>query len=128
MSEHARNTTPMLESLRRGAKTWSGTLCQAPVVKGKKRCRMHGGAAGSGAPKANRNALKHGLTTRGAIEQTRAVNTILRRSRKMLDEISRASAGKPSLAVYAGAVADAPTWSPMLRMIGLPCGSCSILP
>jgi glucans biosynthesis protein len=78
----------MLESLRCGARTRSGKLCQAPAIKGKKRCRMHGGAARSGAPKANRNALKHGLTTREAIEQTRAVNTILRRSRKMLDEIS----------------------------------------
>jgi hypothetical protein len=87
MSRRTRNTGPMLNSLRCEARTRSGTFCQAPAVQGKKRCRMHGGAAGSGAPKGNRNALKHGLSTREAIEQTRAVNAILRRSRKMLDEI-----------------------------------------
>jgi hypothetical protein len=83
-----RNTGPMLNSLRCGARTRSGVACQAPAVQGKRRCRMHGGAAGSGAPAENRNALKHGLTTREAIEQRKAVNTLLRRSRKMLEEIS----------------------------------------
>jgi uncharacterized protein YjcR len=29
---------------------------------------MHGGVPGLGAPKKNRNAFKHGLFTRGAIE------------------------------------------------------------
>ena len=32
------------------AKTRSGSPCRSPSVKGKLRCRMHGGAAGSGAP------------------------------------------------------------------------------
>lgn len=41
------------------AKTRKGTACQAPAVRGAKRCRMHGGK-GSGAPKGNRNAWKHG--------------------------------------------------------------------
>ncbi|WP_369076734.1 HGGxSTG domain-containing protein [Sphingopyxis jiangsuensis] len=36
-----------------------GTGCQSPAIKGKLRCRMHGGK-GSGAPRANRNAWKHG--------------------------------------------------------------------
>jgi hypothetical protein len=54
------NTGPMLASPRCGARTRAGTPCQAPAVKGKKRCRMHGGAAGSGAPRGNQNALKHG--------------------------------------------------------------------
>jgi uncharacterized protein YjcR len=35
-------------------------------VTGKKRCRMHGGTAGSGAPRGNKNALKHGRFTREA--------------------------------------------------------------
>ena len=38
-------------------------LVPFPAVAGKKRCRMHGGAKGSGAPKGNKNALKHGLHT-----------------------------------------------------------------
>jgi len=43
-----------------GAKTRCGEPCKLPPVKGKMRCRMHGGANGSGAPKGNQNALKHG--------------------------------------------------------------------
>ncbi|WP_419180073.1 HGGxSTG domain-containing protein [Erythrobacter oryzae] len=41
------------------ARTRSGNPCQSPAVKGKARCRMHGGK-GSGAPRGNRNAYKHG--------------------------------------------------------------------
>lgn len=41
------------------AKTRGGEPCQAPAVRGKARCRMHGGK-GSGAPKGNHNAWKHG--------------------------------------------------------------------
>jgi hypothetical protein len=37
------------------ARTRRGTLCQSPAVAGKTRCRMHGGASGSGAPKGKRN-------------------------------------------------------------------------
>jgi hypothetical protein len=46
--DHRRNTEPMLNAPRCGAKTRSGAPCQAPAVSGKARCRMHGGAAGSG--------------------------------------------------------------------------------
>jgi hypothetical protein len=45
---HPRTTGPMLSSPRCGARTRSGNACQSPAVRGKKRCRMHGGAAGSG--------------------------------------------------------------------------------
>lgn len=45
---------------RCGAKTRAGTTCRCPAVRGKKRCRVHGGAKGSGAPKGNKNAFKHG--------------------------------------------------------------------
>ncbi|WP_414888878.1 HGGxSTG domain-containing protein [Sphingomonas sp. Leaf67] len=44
------------------ARTRSGTPCQSPAVRGKRRCRMHGGT-NPGAPRGNRNALKHGLRT-----------------------------------------------------------------
>ena len=37
------------------AQTRRGRPCQSPAVAGKARCRMHGGAAGSGAPKGKRN-------------------------------------------------------------------------
>lgn len=47
---------------RCGANTRAGTPCKSPAIRLKKRCRMHGGK-GSGAPKDNQNAFKHGLTT-----------------------------------------------------------------
>jgi hypothetical protein len=51
MAIHRRNTGPMLASPRCGAKTRSGQPCMSPAVNGKIRCRMHGGAVGSGAPR-----------------------------------------------------------------------------
>src|SRR5947208_8674569 len=77
MSAHIRYTGPMLASPRCGAKTHSGGACRSPAVHGKKRCRMHGGAPGSGAPKANRNARKHGMFTGEAIEERRQVQALL---------------------------------------------------
>ena len=59
----------------------------SPAVRGKKRCRMHGGALGSGAPKGNRNAVKHGLYTRAAIEERKRVKDLLRQAQKLADNI-----------------------------------------
>jgi uncharacterized protein YjcR len=56
-------------------------------VHGKKRCRMHGGAAGSGAPKANQNARKHGLFSRDAIEERKEIQALLGEARKLLEEM-----------------------------------------
>jgi uncharacterized protein YjcR len=84
---HPRNTGPMLGSQRCGAKTRKGGLCKSPAVHGKKRCRMHGGAHGSGAPKENKNALKHGLFTKQAIEQRKHRQALLRQSRSLLRDI-----------------------------------------
>lgn len=84
MATHQRNTCPMRSSPRCGAKTRNGAPCQAPAVSGKKRCRMHGGALGSGAPKGNRNAYKHGLYTREAIEQRRALASFIREAEETL--------------------------------------------
>jgi hypothetical protein len=59
----------------------------APAVIGKKRCRMHGGALGSGAPRGNRNALKRGFFTRDAIEERRKLREFLRQSHALIHEI-----------------------------------------
>ena len=83
MANHPRNTGPMRSSLRCGAKTRSGKPCMAPAVSGKKRCRMHGGAAGSGAPIGNQNALKSGLFTREAIAERRALRDLIRSARQL---------------------------------------------
>jgi hypothetical protein len=87
MSDYARNSGPMLASLRCGAKTRCGGACRSPAVSGRKRCRMHGGAHGSGAPKANRNARKHGLFTRDAIAERRQIQVLLGEARKLLEEM-----------------------------------------
>jgi hypothetical protein len=84
---HPRNTGPMLAGLRCGARTRSGGSCRSPAVGGKKRCRMHGGAAGSGAPKENQNALKHGLFTKEAISERKQVGALIDEARKLLQDI-----------------------------------------
>lgn len=84
---HPRNTAPMRASLRCGAKTRSGRPCQSPAVSGKRRCRMHGGAAGSGAPRGNQNALKHGHYTREALAERQQLQALIRQSRKLLIDI-----------------------------------------
>lgn len=43
-----------------GARTRRDGRCQGLAVNGRQRCRMHGGAPGSGAPVGNRNAWRHG--------------------------------------------------------------------
>jgi hypothetical protein len=87
MSDHARMIGPMLASPRCGARTRRGSPCRAPAVRGKRRCRMHGGAPGSGAPKANQNARKHGLFTREAIEERRRIQALLGEARRLMEEI-----------------------------------------
>ncbi len=58
--KHGNNPMQLADVKRCGAKTRSGKPCEAPAVKGKLRCRMHGGNS-PGAPKGNKNAFKHGL-------------------------------------------------------------------
>ncbi|WP_409996091.1 HGGxSTG domain-containing protein [Qipengyuania aquimaris] len=75
----------MRESPRCGAKTRMGNSCQSPAVSGRKRCRMHGGAKGSGAPLGNQNALKHCEYTREAKEFRKHIRRLLRSGNEMLD-------------------------------------------
>jgi uncharacterized protein YjcR len=48
---------------------------------------MHGGAEGSGAPRGNKNALKHGRFTREAIEERRQLLALLRESNALIRSI-----------------------------------------
>jgi uncharacterized protein YjcR len=48
---------------------------------------MHGGAAGSGAPKENKNALKHGVFTKEAIKERKQVQALIGETRKLLRDI-----------------------------------------
>jgi uncharacterized protein YjcR len=77
----------MLASPRCGAKVRSGGSCRSPAVRGKKRCRMHGGARNSGAPRGNRNARKHGLFTTDAIVERKRIQNLLADARILLEEL-----------------------------------------
>jgi hypothetical protein len=46
-----------------------------------------GGAHGSGAPKANENARKHGLYAGDAIAERRQIQALLGEARKLLEEM-----------------------------------------
>ncbi|WP_245477194.1 HGGxSTG domain-containing protein [Bradyrhizobium guangzhouense] len=88
---HARNTEAMQASLRCGAQTRLGEPCRAPALRGKMRCRMHGGAWGSGAPDGNSNAVKHGYFTREAVEERRFVRSILAEAESLLSRLPDAN-------------------------------------
>ena len=77
----------MNRTLRCGARTRGGKPCRSPAVRGKRRCRMHGGAAGSGAPIGNKNALRHGLYTAEAIARRRELTAMIRMARATLADL-----------------------------------------
>jgi hypothetical protein len=91
MVGHRRNTAPMLATPRCGAKTRAGRPCVSPAVRGKRRCRMHGGAPGSGAPLGNKNALKTGRYTRKAKAEHKKILEILRHARELMEKVKRAA-------------------------------------
>lgn len=66
----SKTATPFENARRCGAKAKStGQPCQAMAIKEKRRCRLHGGAPGSGASPGNQNALKHGYYSRAVMMQ-----------------------------------------------------------
>lgn len=80
-----------------GAKTRAGLPCRLPPVKGRTRCRMHGGSTPrsnrGGAPKGNRNAVVHGYYSAEArmerkrlAAQIRWVKNEMREMRKLKEE------------------------------------------
>ncbi|WP_301267676.1 MULTISPECIES: HGGxSTG domain-containing protein [unclassified Bradyrhizobium] len=81
----------MRSSPRCGAQTRNGEACRAPALRGRMRCRMHGGAWGSGAPCGNSNAVKHGYFTSEAIEERRFVRTVLEDAEDLLRRLPAAS-------------------------------------
>jgi hypothetical protein len=77
----------MLASPRCGAKIRSGGPCRSPAMRGKRRCRMHGGTPGSGAQKGNQNARRHGRFTGDAIAERKQIRALLGEARKLLQEM-----------------------------------------
>jgi hypothetical protein len=71
------------------------------MAKGKKRCRLHGGAEGSGAPCGERNgAYRHGLFTREAIAERKAMRALIRGfredARAAMSELDATAGARPS--------------------------------
>jgi hypothetical protein len=64
-----RRLTNLAKARRCGARTRAGHPCRQAAVRGRARCRMHGGAQGSGGPRGDCNGnFKHGLRTRESLE------------------------------------------------------------
>jgi uncharacterized protein YjcR len=63
----------------------NGRRLKAPAVTGKLVCRMHG--AGGGAPRANKNALKHGEFSAEALAFKRQLQALTRMSRATITQI-----------------------------------------
>ena len=72
---------PMHKAPRCGARTRRQSPCQSPAMPNG-RCRMHGGKS-PGAPKGNKNALKHGRYTVDAIARRRSIATLTRIAREL---------------------------------------------
>jgi hypothetical protein len=84
---------------RCGARTRAGCPCQAPALRGKRRCRMHGGASTGPRTAEGLARLRAARTTHGGYSAEmrsfhRYVTTMLRRGR-LLVEAARHRAGLP---------------------------------
>ena len=72
-----RSRAPRLQA-RCGASSPTGTPCQRPAVRGRKRCRLHGGLS-PGAPRGPRNGnFKTGNWTIEAIEERNWLRSLVR--------------------------------------------------
>ena len=75
------------QALDRLVQAVTGGQSRSLVVRGKRRCRMHGGAAGSGAPVGNKNAFRHGHYSAEAIARRRQLSELIRIARDTLAEL-----------------------------------------
>jgi uncharacterized protein YjcR len=53
---------------------------------------MHGCAKGSGAPKNNKNALKHGAFTREAFDHRRELQQLIAQAKELIGQLSQKNA------------------------------------
>src|ERR1700732_146469 len=85
-----RRLANMANAPRCGAKTRAGSPCRQAAVNGRARCRMHGGAKGSGGPRGARNGnFKHGLFTSEGKRNRREVRAKIREVQRMLRKLRR---------------------------------------
>ena len=79
---------PVSQPSQCGARTRSGAPCKSVPVTGRRRCRMHGGADGSGAPKGPKNGnYKHGRYT----QDVAATRRWIREAIQTLNDVNKHS-------------------------------------
>jgi hypothetical protein len=84
-----RRLSNLANARRCGARTRAGSACKQAAVRGRTRCRMHGGARGSGGPRGERNGnFKSGLWTRESVGIRRAAHARIREIRALLQATS----------------------------------------
>ena len=89
-----RRLANMAKAPRCGAKTRAGHPCRQAAVTGRAKCRMHGGAKGSGGPRGDRNGnFKHGLWTRENLEMRATTRAKVREIRAFLRADKAAGGG-----------------------------------
>ena len=85
-----RRLSNLAKAPRCGARTRTGSPCRQAAVRGRRRCRMHGGANGSGGPLGPRNGnFKHGDCTRESLETRRNARKSIRSLSRILNQIRR---------------------------------------
>jgi hypothetical protein len=90
-----RRPANLAKARRCGARTRAGHPCRQAAVTGRARCRMHGGAKGSGGPRGDRNGnFKQGLCTHENLATLRAVRAKVREIRGLLQAIGPAKFGR----------------------------------
>ncbi len=79
------NVPKQLAAVERcGARTRAGASCQQPRVAGRARCRLHGGAPGSGAPCGERNGrYRDGLYTKAAMAERCWIRQLLQLTKEI---------------------------------------------
>lgn len=74
----ARQLKNLHRAPRCGAKNRAGAPCQCPAMRGRKRCRLHGGLS-PGAPRGQRNGnFKDGQWTGEAIAERRWLRSLVK--------------------------------------------------
>jgi hypothetical protein len=90
-----RRLANLAKARRCGARTRAGHPCRQAAVTGRARCRMHGGAKGSGGPRGDHNGnFKNGLWTRESLATRRAVRAKVRGIRGLVQTIGSGRSGR----------------------------------
>jgi glucans biosynthesis protein len=75
-----------------GVRTRADAPCRTPVIKGRSRCRMHGGTS-TGAPKGNQYALKHGRYSMRAEKERALGREVLQALRTLIEQVDHSTDG-----------------------------------